>query len=104
MIRSGAAGVFAAVLVALTIPACRSHKPHSPDLTRATAARIISQTPQFSQGGQLVKVNWRHRGPDDVADCCYAAEFEFRETGVNQAPIKANALFRYWGDDEGWHL
>lgn len=91
-----------AVMVVLT-SSCNHRRPHSPDLTPATAARIISQTSQFSQGRQLVRVNWTHRGPDDMADCCYAAEFEFQETGVNTS-IKANALFRYWGDGEGWHL
>ena len=89
-----------AVMVVLT-SGCNYH---SRDLAPASAARIISQAPQFSQGRQLVRVNWTHRGPDDMADCCYAAEFEFQQTGVNQAPIKANAIFRYWGDGEGWHL
>lgn len=102
----GVTSIIAAVLVTLTTSACTSHKPHSPDLTPIQAAEIISQTPQFIYGRKLVKVNWTIRGDDDMADCCYAAEFMFREigAGANQAPVKANALFRHWGDRKGWHL
>ena len=98
-------GVIAAVILVSAF-ACKSHRPHSPELMPAKAAEIISHTPQFSSDRELIKVNWTIRGHDDMADCCYAAEFVFRATGagVNRAPVTANALFRYWGDSKGWHL
>ena len=75
--------------------------PHSPDLTRATAATLISSYSQFNKYAHLVKVSSATRGADSLKDCCYTAEFTFIQFGSSSV-VPAHAEFRYY--DSKWHL
>ena len=74
---------------------------HSPNLSTARAAALISARPEFNQYAKLVAVSTTTRGADSLKDCCYSAEFTFLQNGSGSL-IHAHAQFFYWKGS--WHL
>jgi len=75
--------------------------PHTPDLTRDAAKRIISARPEFNRTREIVEVSTPLRGQDSLKDCCYDAQFTF-VTGDSTILIVSQAQFQFWNDS--WHL
>jgi len=74
---------------------------HSPDLSSIQAGMIISSRPEFNQHATLVAVLGTVRDADSLADCCYTADFTFRQIGSTKL-VHGTAAFRYW--QGGCHL
>ena len=96
--------IYAFLALCAAVASCGHRRPITPDLTTAAAAEQITRAPEFSRYAELLAVDSATREGDSLADCCYRAYFTFRyrTAGVNVAPIKAHAEFRYW--DAVWHF
>ncbi|HXI39964.1 MAG TPA: hypothetical protein VNH18_09530 [Bryobacteraceae bacterium] len=74
-----------------------------PDLPSGKAADLISQAPEFNRYARLVKVEQifhQKNSMDEVSNGQFT--FQYLNSPVDAAPIKANADFRYW--EATWHL
>ncbi len=76
----------------------------TPELTQAHAAEVMTRTREFNQKGSLISVTSAIRGTGSMSNCCYTVIFSFKpmDSCVDSSVTKANAEFRYWGED--WHL
>ena len=70
------------------------------DLEPATAASIMSSTPEFQGAGSLVNVTYTFSQNDSLGPHSYAY-FTFREGGAGM-PVRAKGGFEYW--NRRWHL
>jgi len=95
----GILGILSMTANALLVWAIRV--PHSPDLTPAKAAEVISARPEFTVIGSRAYVASTTRGDDSLKTCCYTAKFIFTPNG-SATPMEADAEFGYW--KHSWHL
>jgi hypothetical protein len=73
--------------------------PHSADLTREQAAKVIAVTPEFNRSRTIERVLTTTRGVKSMNNT-YFVEFEFRDNSA-AAPVRADASF-YW--NKSWRL